>query len=53
MGLSKADVNKLKADKDVEGLIKALKDADGNIKCKVIRILARLGESQAVKPSLH
>lgn len=50
MGLFKSKVEKMKAKRDVEGLIKALKDEDWNVREAAASALGEIGDKRAVKP---
>ena len=45
-----SDVEKMKANKDVEGLIEALKDEDSNIRWRTVYALGEIKDARAVGP---
>ena len=55
MGLfdRKPDVEKLKENKDVEGLIKALKNRDWGVRGEAVAALGKIGDSRAVEPLIR
>lgn len=52
-GLFKPNVEKMKAERDVEGLIKALKHRDGSVRLKAVRALRELKDKRAVEPLIE
>ena len=50
MGLFKPNVIKLAAKKDIEGLIKALKDKDSDVREEAAEALGEIGDDRAVEP---
>jgi HEAT repeat protein len=50
MGLFKSKVEKMKAKRDVEGLIEALNDEDFNVRAAAASALGEIGDKRAVKP---
>ena len=51
--LFKPNVEKMKAEKDVEGLIKALKHKDGSVRLKAVHALRELKDKRAVEPLIE
>ncbi len=49
----KPDIKKMKENKDVEGLIEALKHKDNLIREDAAEALGRIGDKRAVKPLIH
>ena len=48
-----SDVKKMQANKDVEGLIKALKDKDPMVRGDAAEVLGKIGDSRAVEPLIE
>jgi len=48
-----SDVEKLQANKDVEGLIEALKDKDSYIRCRAAWALGNIKDARAVEPLIE
>jgi HEAT repeat protein len=48
-----SDVEIMKANKDVEGLIEALKDEDSNVRWRVAYALGEIGDRRAVEPLIE
>ena len=48
-----SDVKKMQANKDVAGLVKALKDKDPMVRGDAAEILGKIGDSQAVEPLIE
>jgi HEAT repeat protein len=48
-----SDVKKMQANKDVEGLIRALKDKDYDVRKGVIGALGKIGDAMAVEPLIE
>ena len=54
MGISGgSNIEELKANKDVEGLISALKDKDPNVRGDAAEALGKIGDSRAVEPLIE
>ncbi len=51
--MGKPNLEKMKAKKDIEGLIKTLKYKDRSIRWKTIEILGELGENLAIEPLIQ
>ena len=49
MRLFKPNIRKLKAKKDIEGLIKALDDSDEDVRLKAVEALGKIGDARAVE----
>jgi len=48
--MGKPDIEKMKANKDVEGLIKALKDEDKDVRWGAAAALGYIGDARALEP---
>jgi len=48
-----SDVEKMKANKDVEGLIEALKDEDSNVRWRTVYALGEIGDGRAAEPIIE
>jgi HEAT repeat protein len=48
--MGKPDTEKMKAERDVEGLIKALKDENGFVPVNAAKALGEIGDTRAVEP---
>lgn len=53
MILTKWDIDRMESNKDVEGLIKALKDIDTGIRLRAIKALRDTGDARAIGPLLE
>ena len=51
--MGEPDIKKMKAEKDVEGLIKALKDEDLDVRPKAADALGEIGDTRAVAALVH
>jgi len=51
--MSKPDVKKMKSKKDIEGLIKALKDKDEDVGTNAAEALGEIGDARAVEPLIQ
>jgi len=51
--MSEPDIEKMKANKDVEGLIRALKDEDYWVRWRAAESLGRIGDKRAVEPLIE
>jgi HEAT repeat protein len=53
MSLFKPNVEKMEKNKDVEGLMKALKHKDTNVRERAAEALGKLGDARAVEPLIQ
>ena len=49
----KPNIEELKARRDVEGLIRALKDSDWLVRARAAEALGKIGDSRAVEPLIE